>query len=134
MPLRVTRTQQRSGAKLDVTVTKRVNVGGLLVDKAVIVRVTVPRGVGDKQQLRLAGQGDELPDGTKGDLFLEIVLVDDKAPPAPPPPVRASLPQTQTRIIVIAVAVIIAMLGFFVSVQRTEDEARRRNHAPVDEP
>lgn len=133
LPLRVTRAQQQNGAKLDVTVTRRVRTGGMLVDKAVIIRVTVPRGVGDKQQLRLAGQGDELPDGRKGDLFLEILL-DDKAPPPPPPPVRASLPHMQTRVIVIAVAVIIALLGFFVSVQHGEDEAQRRLRAPLHEP
>lgn len=132
MPLRVTRAQQQSGAKLDVKVTRRVHVGGVLVDRAVMLRVTVPRGVGDKQQLRLAGQGDELADGSKGDLFLEIIL-DDKGPLPPPPPVRASLPDAQLRAIVIAVAVIAALLAFFVFTRRDEEDATRRMAEPRTE-
>jgi curved DNA-binding protein len=42
-------------------------------DRARTVRVTIPAGVTEGQQLRLAGQGESSPDGgSAGDLYLEV--------------------------------------------------------------
>ncbi len=40
--------------------------------------VTVPAGVGDEQTLRITGKGEGLPNGTPGDLYVVLLVDDDK--------------------------------------------------------
>jgi len=41
-----------------------------------MLRVTIPPGIGEKRKLRLKGQGKMMPDGTKGDLLLNVIIAD----------------------------------------------------------
>ncbi|MEJ1963024.1 MAG: DnaJ C-terminal domain-containing protein [Gammaproteobacteria bacterium] len=51
----------------------QVDSEGLLQMRKHTVKVTIPPGIGDGQQLRLTGQGEDSPDGGEpGDLFLEV--------------------------------------------------------------
>lgn len=38
------------------------------------VKVKIPKGIGDKQQIRLKGQGGQMPHQASGDLYIEIAI------------------------------------------------------------
>jgi len=42
-----------------------------------MLRVTIPPGIGEKHKLRLKGQGKMMPDGVKGDLLLDVIIVNE---------------------------------------------------------
>jgi curved DNA-binding protein len=63
----------RGGARTFELKRPQVDSEGLLQMRRHTVKVTVPAGITNGQQLRLAGQGEESPGGGEaGDLFLEV--------------------------------------------------------------
>lgn len=52
-----------------------VNANGQRIDKRKTIKIKIPKGVTDKQQIRLKGQGGTSQQGQPGDLYLEIHLL-----------------------------------------------------------
>ena len=63
----------RGGARTFELQRPTIDDEGLLRNRKHTVKVTIPAGIAQGQQLRLAGQGEESPHGgSAGDLFLEV--------------------------------------------------------------
>ena len=62
----------RGGTRMFELQRPQLDDEGMLRNRRHTVKVTIPPGITQGQQLRLAGQGEESPGGGAGDLFLEV--------------------------------------------------------------
>jgi len=65
-----------AGTKQSITLQRQsMNEAGQLITQPHTLQITLPKGVTEGQQIRLAGQGAEgIGEGSSGDLFLEIAF------------------------------------------------------------
>lgn len=78
------------GAPLTVQVPLELTIDGRLTPRAIgpgergsSVSLNVPVDVPEGATLKLRGQGEEIDDGTPGDLFLTLAIIDPPGPQAP---------------------------------------------------